>query len=181
MNKGIYFLSIPLPEELVLKIREWRSAIMSDALIRWVRDDKLHITILFFGKIEIELLKEIEEKVSAVLQDFNSFDVNVTEARVKKLHNRRKNMLWLRLENNSEFERLYMELKNKLAAYADFRKGDFNPHITLARHVDKSFQLDQDFREFEHTMDLKSIELMESDRTGPEVKYVVQHSFSLDN
>ncbi len=178
-QSGIYFLSIPLPEELLLKIEEWKSTFPSNGLIRWVREEKLHITVLFLGNIENEKLNEIAGKISSVLQNFNTTDLHVNKPEIKKLHNRKKNMLWLRVDNNSEFERLHMELKNNLADYAAFGKGSFNPHITLARHVDKSFRLSPEFKVFEHRFNVQTIELMESDRTGQEVKYVVKERFFL--
>ena len=127
------FLAIEVPEELKLKIykiiKEFKK---TDARIKYVELENLHLTLKFFGDIDTEGIDVLSQKISSVVDNFDGFKVNVKTCGAFPNTNRPK-VIWLGLENDENVRKLHDALDKeftKLGFDADKR---FSTHLTIGR------------------------------------------------
>ena len=95
------FLAIDLDDDLKPKInkiiREFKK---TDARIKYVELTNLHLTLKFFGDIDTEGLSLLEDAISNVLSEFESFNVKIKGCGAFPNSNR-INVIWVGIDDDS--------------------------------------------------------------------------------
>ena len=100
------FIACPIPEEIKQNIRKVLDTLKeSNADIRWVKPENMHITLKFLGEVEEERVPRIIERVPRALEGIGPFS---TEARGVGIfpNTRNARVLWIGLENEETCVRL---------------------------------------------------------------------------
>ncbi|MEA1874872.1 MAG: RNA 2',3'-cyclic phosphodiesterase [Bacteroidota bacterium] len=97
--------------------------------LRWVKPENWHVTCLFIGDVEVDIIPTLETKISKILQSFHPFQLRVE--RFTFMPAARPRMLWLRFHKHKDFSRLNLMLAKALLD-KDLERQPI-PHITLSR------------------------------------------------
>lgn len=181
------FIAINLPDKIKAELEDLQKQIVdmfpqdSRGVVRWLKKDNLHLTLLFIGSVKEEKIPCLCDIIKEVVKRQISFFLKIKRVCYgppKKIPPR---LIWLELDKNPELLKMVSNLKREVSGAGVLKKIEkrpFSPHITLARI--KAWQWrriePEDRPEIEKELDLtfnvNSIELMESKlkRTGAEYK-----------
>jgi 2'-5' RNA ligase len=129
------FLAFELPVEIREQIRVISKELKKTALpVRWVKADNIHLTILFLGSVDENVIGDIEKKVNVVVKGFSAFKTKLNAVGAFP-HWKRPRVIWVGL--NGDIERLANlrdELQEELKDLGFMpEKRPFRPHLTLGR------------------------------------------------
>jgi RNA 2',3'-cyclic 3'-phosphodiesterase len=100
--------------------------------IRWVRDEKMHVTLSFLGEIEEELVPEICAVASDVAKRHEPFTVLVQDAGVFPDW-RRLRVVWFGLKDGGHLAQLVESLREVRGVLGLPPDRPFRAHLTLGR------------------------------------------------
>jgi len=157
-------------------------------VVRWLKKDNLHLTLLFIGSVQDEEIPKISQIVKNIAQTQKPFSLRFEKVCYGPPKTMPPRLIWLELEKKPELLELAETLKKEIGESGILRKiekREFSPHITLGRIRTWEWRkIEPEERpEIEKELDLdfevKSIEIMESKlkRTGAE--YSVLESVKL--
>lgn len=192
------FIAINLPPEIKKELGKYQKRIQElftphqtegfgAGPVKWVRQDNLHITLVFLGYLTGIELAEVCNTVKEVATNHKFFEVSLNDISYGPKEKSIPRMIWVNGQKSKELSILKNELEKSLSENINFRPENraFNSHITLARL--KAFEWraiepeeKPEVREsINLTFTVESIEVMESalKRSGPE--YTILQSFSL--
>ncbi len=129
------FLSIELPKLILSKIEGVQGDLRSThADVRWVSPEKIHLTLKFFGNIEVSRIDVIFKSIEEPVRNTLPFSVRVKGAGAfPSLKNPR--VIWMGLADGIE---MLISLQKEIEARLEkigFEPEDrpFQPHLTLGR------------------------------------------------
>lgn len=127
------FLAVDIDDDLKPKInRIIKEFKQIDANIKYVDLANLHITLKFFGDIDVEGIDLLSQKISEVAHQFDSFKLKIRGCGAFPNNNHIK-VIWIGLEEDDVVKDLHDRLD------AEFKKlgfeGDkkFSSHLTIGR------------------------------------------------
>jgi 2'-5' RNA ligase len=127
MSSKRLFLAIAIPPDFRSQLASYKHHIALERL-SWVKEENLHITLLFLGNIDIENIPTVEKKLAS-LTDFKPFHLTCT--RVIPVCRRGKlSMIWASFEESPDFTELATRVSDILHHPSDHPPL---PHVTLAR------------------------------------------------
>ena len=135
--------------------------------------DNLHLTLHFLGEISESDLSDAAEAVASTAAMNRAFKLNFNK--VGFFDRGEKCILWLGVDKSKSLVRLHDTLERNLLKQG-FRKdkGNFTPHITLAREIafysNKQVAVDKLTSDIDE-VEVKEISLMESRRVGGKLVY----------
>jgi 2'-5' RNA ligase len=101
--------------------------------IKWVEEDNLHLTLVFFGETEIEKIYAIKSAITNACKDIEPFQLAIKGAGVFKKYTI-PSVIWLGIERCHELWSIKSGLDQELLkAGFIIEKRDFKPHLTLGR------------------------------------------------
>jgi RNA 2',3'-cyclic 3'-phosphodiesterase len=100
--------------------------------IRWVRDEKLHVTLSFFGEIDEGRIPGIAEVATEVAYRHAPFTLSVQGAGVFPDW-RRLRVVWFGLHDGGELAALAEDLRRVRTALALAPDRPFRAHLTIGR------------------------------------------------
>ena len=111
-----------------------RAALPQGVKVGWEREEKLHLTLKFFGGVEPERLPALSDALARAAASARPFSPSLEQTGVFPTP-ARPSVLWLGLVNHSgELARLYGRLEDECAdAGFPREQRPFRPHVTLAR------------------------------------------------
>lgn len=189
------FIAINLPEEVKEKLEALGKEIanmfpqeVNRGLIRWVKKENLHLTLLFIGAVKDEEIPQICQIVKNIVQTQKSFSLRFERVCYGPSERIPPRLIWLDLEKKPELLTLAEKLKKEMAEAGILRKIEkrgFSPHITLGRIKTWQWRRIEPEerpvieRELSLIFEVNSIEVMESKlkRTGSE--YTILESAKL--
>jgi 2'-5' RNA ligase len=131
------FCAVELPAEVharledhILKLRQE----VPDAAASWSRVENIHLTLKFFGNVEVKRIARISEAAERVVKQFSTFQIGVGETGVFPRPSRPQ-VLWIGVSDPSgQLSALQDKFENECAADR-FEKEDraYRPHLTIAR------------------------------------------------
>jgi 2'-5' RNA ligase len=129
------FIAIEVPRELKSKLegvqRELRQ---TEADVKWVRPEAIHLTLKFLGSIRQEDVEKISRAVAPVVTLWEPFEVGIRGMGCfPNLRNPR--VVWVGIDRGKEsLSSLHQKIEKKLAELS-FPPEDrsFSPHLTLGR------------------------------------------------
>ena len=178
------FLAIDLDDDLKPKInRIIKEFKQTDARIKYVELTNLHLTLKFFGDIDTNGLKLLEDAIANVVSEFEPFKINISGCGAFPNNNHIK-VIWVGIEDDSilkgiEDDSILKDLHDKLDkefARIGFDKDrKFSTHLTIgrmksAKNKDKVKSTIEEFSNFEiGEMEVSQISLKKSTLTprGP--------------
>ena len=132
-NDWRVFCAVELPQEVrarledhVLRLRKEVPA----AAASWSRVENIHLTLKFFGNVEVERIKKISEAAERVVKQFSTFQISVGETGVFPRASRPQ-VLWIGINDPSgQLTALQEKLENECAAEG-FSEGGSRVSTTL--------------------------------------------------
>jgi 2'-5' RNA ligase len=167
------FLAIPIPETIKAEIARFQSSI--DTPLKWISEEKLHITIHFFGNIEDSLLPQIKKTIKSITDKTPGFTLELNSFVSKS--SKFQSMIWGGFSESTSFITLATQIAKSMGA-EKVRKP--LPHINLVRCKSKikmkelPLRLPQTF-----PIEVTSIELWESKLSPKGATYSSLKSFIL--
>ena len=127
------FLAIDLDDDLKPKInkiiREFKK---TDARIKYVELTNLHLTLKFFGDIDTEGLSLLEDAISNVLSEFESFNVKINGCGAFPNSNR-INVIWVGIDDDSIIRDMHDRLDKEFVRLGFDKDRKFSTHLTIGR------------------------------------------------
>lgn len=127
------FLAIDLDDDLKPKInkiiREFKK---TDARIKYVELTNLHLTLKFFGDIDTEGLSLLEDAISNVLSEFESFNVKIKGCGAFPNSNR-INVIWVGIDDDSIIRDMHDLLDKEFVRLGFDKDRKFSTHLTIGR------------------------------------------------
>ena len=165
------FISIPIEEKWGKVFEDYRAPMGELDWLRWDPLLKLHVTVLFLGATDDELIPEIEDALADIAAAQKPFALTlekITYAPEKE----RANIVWARWKDQPEFATLSARTREELSyIVGKVDSMPAKPHTTLAR-FNKKVKSPKELIHLKHTehegetMDVKEILLMESAMTA---------------
>ncbi|MEJ5305194.1 MAG: RNA 2',3'-cyclic phosphodiesterase [Ignavibacteria bacterium] len=178
------FFAVNFDDEIKRKFYEISSQLRKfNEPVKYEPVEKLHLTLLFLGNVDENLLSELDRKALEISKNFSSSELFFDKLGVfKNFHQPR--VIWIGTKDNPILKELSFKLKmmtNDLNIMTD--EKEFSPHITLGRVKGRLSEKFIDFLKsfsFEpFTAKVNSFELMESKLEPSGSKYFVKSSYIL--
>jgi 2'-5' RNA ligase len=129
------FIAIEIPSPLKARMEEiQRQLRRTDADVKWVRPEAIHLTLKFLGSIRQEDVERISQALAPVLADGESFEVRVLGMGCFP-NPRNPRVVWLGVDQGKDaLASLQRAIEQKMAELS-FPPEDrpFSPHLTLGR------------------------------------------------
>lgn len=177
------FLAIELEDELRHKIYEIEKEFKKiDAKIVYVEEKNLHITLKFFGEIDLQGLDKISDKIESVLKNYEPFGINIKGCGAFPSTDHIK-AIWFGTQDNKIINQLHNDLDAEFDSIGIEKDKNYSSHVTFARMKSEKNK-DEVRREIEKyekheigPMNVKKIILMESTLTarGPVYKPIKEY------
>ena len=131
------FCAIELPAEVRGRLEDhmWRlRKEVPDAAASWSRVENIHLTLKFFGNVEVARIQKISEAAERAVKEFSMFQIGVGGTGVFPRPSRPQ-VLWIGvIDQAGQLGALQEKFENECAAEG-FPKEDraYTPHLTIAR------------------------------------------------
>jgi 2'-5' RNA ligase len=135
------FIAIELPDGVKRGLREFQAQLKagSQAPVKWVDPNNIHLTLKFLGNVVADRLDEIGRAMTQAVRGTSPFSLEVKELGVFP-NPRRVQIVWVGVSGEVEkLSRLQQRLESgleKLGFPPENRR--FTPHLTLARLRDRA-------------------------------------------
>jgi RNA 2',3'-cyclic 3'-phosphodiesterase len=132
MFKRLFF-SIDIPDtvkkEIIFYKKELENSLNRG--VRWVKDENLHITLLFLGQVEENTVSKLFKKVGTIKE--KSFDVNIESVSYFPRGKTNAKLIWITVKS-SGIRNLERRISEVIFPDFDIKKEqNYIPHITLGR------------------------------------------------
>jgi 2'-5' RNA ligase len=131
------FSAIELPPEVRARAAGFIKALREaapDTRASWDREEKLHLTLKFFGDVEESRVEQLTAALNRAAARINSFQLNLRGTGVFPLSGLPR-VLWLgAVDSSGRLDKLHNQIEEECAhaGFARERKR-FHPHLTIAR------------------------------------------------
>ncbi len=134
MTKRIFLgIKIPVEQKLLGTLSEIKKTLKND-YIKWVEINNLHLTLLFLGDINEEIISDIISKLKMVENKVSNFKITFRNIGVfKNVYHPR--VIWIGIEPIEEMQKLKAEIDKLITTIGLSFKSEekFHPHLTIAR------------------------------------------------
>jgi len=162
------FIAIELPENIRSALSYIEGKLKkTNADIRWVKPENIHLTLKFLGNVGDATVKKIIELMEKSCRRYNPFYLEIKGVGMFP-DKRYPRVLWVGVIDNNILKTLQKDIDDSMATIGFEKDKRFNAHLTLGRFRSskgKDAILDA-IRELEGdicgTIEVKSISLMES-------------------
>src|SRR6185369_10164658 len=131
------FCAVELPEDVRARLQDHILRLrkeVPDAAASWSRVENIHLTLKFFGNVEVKRIEKISAVAERVVKQFSTFPIAVGETGVFPRPSRPQ-VLWIGVSDPSgQLSALQAKFEDECAAEG-FEKEDraYRPHLTIAR------------------------------------------------
>lgn len=128
------FIAIELPESIQSALADIQGDLKgSDADVRWVRPENIHLTLKFLGAVQENVVSSITEILRKVSANYGPFGLTVSGVGVFP-HGRSPRVIWVGINESSVLTDLQAAVEGKLEPLGFEReKRTFRAHLTLGR------------------------------------------------
>lgn len=136
-NEWRVFCAVELPAEVRARledhVRRLRKEV-PDAAASWSRVENIHLTLKFFGNVEVERIERISAAAERAVKESSTFQIGVGETGVFPRPSRPQ-VLWIGVIDQTGRLSALQEKFEKECAVEGFAKEDraYKPHLTIAR------------------------------------------------
>lgn len=178
--KSKIFISINIPakikKRLILVTQKWQ-----DLPVKWIKEDNLHITLVFLSFVSEEVIPEICKKMGYVSERENIFEISFDRIELFPSVEEPR-MIALTGEPSEELRNLINNIEKELGISNVLRKS-FRPHITLGRGRRHKWEAleDKPFiqEKFSFSFSVESIDIMASNFDNNKNSYSIIESCPL--
>ena len=129
------FIALELAPEIQQELRRLQDELKkSDADVKWVKPNGIHLTLKFLGSVSLELIEEIKKLLDQLAKSHKRFAMKISGlgAFPKVEHPR---VIWVGIEQGKEESlKLAKDLEQGLIKHGFLpEKRSFSPHLTLGR------------------------------------------------
>ena len=136
-NKRRLFFAIPLNEKYTYLIRKYIQSYSELNQLRWIKEENLHITMLFMGNVNAEYIPALIKTAEGVFTTAPKFEL-IPEHIIIKPSPKIPVMIWLKFKEDYLFSSIHTQLKGVMNAFVETPETrKLIPHITLARIKNK--------------------------------------------
>lgn len=143
-KKYNYFLAIDLKNHQLgenVKTIDKNSSKLIDDNFRWTKDNNLHVTIFYFGPLNLSELKLLKTNLNKLLSDTSKFNIKISGY---DIFSKRKNSPIVMLINsdNNQLLNIYAEIKEKIKKIFPntidcSTLREYKPHLTIGKYKGK--------------------------------------------
>jgi len=129
------FLAFELPEDIKKIVTRVSGEIRESSLdVRWVRPERIHLTVVFMGDIQSEQIPSMGEVLSAVCSSYEHFRISLKPLGCFP-NSRSPRVIWLGIDGDLErMSRFRDDLQHALSPFGiKEEERAFRPHLTLGR------------------------------------------------
>ena len=131
------FCAVELPDEVRARLQDHIQQLrrdVSDVAASWSRVENIHLTLKFFGNVNLDKLPAISDAASRTVEKFSSFRIGVGNTGVFPRPTRAQ-VLWIGVSDASGKLLALQQRFEDECARAGFSKESraFRPHLTIAR------------------------------------------------
>lgn len=129
------FCAVELPDDVREQLRDHIArlrAAVPDVAASWSRVENVHLTLKFFGNVEVDRIDAISAAASRAVREFSTFPIGIGGTGVFPRASRPQ-VLWIGVNDPAgKLSALQKRFDNETA---DFGTEDraFSPHLTIAR------------------------------------------------
>ena len=157
----ILFVAFTIPKKWNDACVNYRVLYADDKLFKWTTEDNLHITLVFLGAVEEDIVPEISDALSDIASIQQPFSLQLKQVEYGP-EGKTPSMIWARFKDNVDYDTLAARTIEELT----FVLGKLEtlkpiPHVTLAR-------LNKDMEK------PKTLPYLENSPNGEEVMEVTQ-------
>ena len=185
------FIAINLPKGIKAQLSTCQKE-LKDLPVRWVKEDNLHITLIFLGHLKDEEIPDVCKAVRKVAQETTRFSINLTKICYGPPGKSPPRMIWITGEKSQELANLKDNLEKELLVDPNLNRLQskvraFAPHITLGRMKQWEWlriepeERPEAEKELSLTFTVQSVDVMESylKKGGPE--YITLETCDLEH
>jgi 2'-5' RNA ligase len=159
----------------------------NDRRFKWVKEENIHLTLLFIGQVKEHKIEEIKKELSVSLSTFNPFRIRIKGFGIFK-KKRKNSILWLNVHTYSQLMKIQKTITQsiiKILPELDIQHENYTPHITIAR-FHHSIKLPEellinDRHSKSEFFEVNGIQIIESRPGSKGVEYHVIEEISLMN
>jgi len=143
MNAIRAFIAVEIDPEIRQKISELISCLKkSEADVKWITEDQMHLTLKFLGNIDEGRIQEISGVLSSISHDFKAFEITLSNIGAFPNLNHPR-VIWIGIDKgadllktlagkiDAELEKLGFHPSTSLGTGKETR--EFKAHLTLGR------------------------------------------------
>jgi len=135
MEKIRSFIAIEVPPELKARLEELQRELRrTDADVKWVRPEGIHLTLKFLGSILREDIEKISMAIGPVISGFEPFEIRLFGMGSFPT-SRNPRVIWVGVDRGKEeVSSLQRAIEDKMAKLSfPSENRPFSPHLTLGR------------------------------------------------
>ena len=126
------FLAVPATQKIIRKLAKEIEKIkesIPDWEVNWVRNENLHITLVFFGWVKENQIETLKTEVGHAVSGFPSFEITTGKLSAERWP------IWLEIEDGrKELQEISEALTKNLTTKGSLEEiRNFHPHLTLGR------------------------------------------------
>ncbi len=164
------FIAIKLPDDIRRAVAELIDELRkTEADVKWVPADKIHITLTFLGNTDDSLIPKIKDRISKKLSHFNAFYIKIVGVGCFPSE-KRPRVLWVGIEISDALRSIQKDIDTEAAELGfALEERPFSPHLTIGRVRSQKgiAELSGTFAKFRSsdfgTVEVKSIQVMKSE------------------
>jgi RNA 2',3'-cyclic 3'-phosphodiesterase len=133
MQKRLFIAIKIIPEKQLTDIIQHLKHGLSRDSIKWVELNNMHLTLKFFGDVEISEITAINKVCTAIATNTNDFILELSGlGAFKSILN--PQVLWVGIKRNKSLEELFISIqKNLQSINIKPDNKPFSPHLTIGR------------------------------------------------
>jgi len=125
------FLAIDLDESLRDKVLHLHEKFKDLAEIKFVERENLHLTLWFFGEVNLDFVNSISKEVDEAVKHFKPFELHLKSIGAFPSIDYVR-VIWIGVKSTELIE-LYNSLKGRLEVLGLREDKEFHPHLTIGR------------------------------------------------
>lgn len=180
------FVAIELPEWIKTHLKEVGQQLngrLPSGAVRWVRPDRMHLTLRFLGDTAVSRLDEVVAALDTAVAGVAPFVIKLDNLGCFP-HCQQPRVIWVGLTGElTPLFAIKQTLDNELAALGWAQEGRFRPHLTLGRVKQSEAVRGAKWKATlkPQTIPVTAVQLLSSELTSSGPNYTVQHSSYLGN
>ena len=128
------FIAIKItPEKKFLNLYSELKKSLNGETIKWVEENKFHLTLRFLGNTTQNQVKEIQHTLEKIVSKFQPFQIKLKGVGYFE-SKKQPRILFAKIDDSRTLQLLATEIKKQIIPFG-FKKGtkEFSPHLTLGR------------------------------------------------
>lgn len=131
------FIAVTPDDSIVeecVRLRDRLERKIASGFIRWCSRQQLHLTLKFFGNVEIERIEELKSRFLDICGQFSKFELTIENVGAFPDVNFPR-VIWLGIKGEvDKLMNLQASIESGLSSFGDNKEDrEFKPHLTLAR------------------------------------------------